>query len=386
MGAHAIEGCASFPWESGLIRKAAGMIDVELKNVTKLFGDVLAVDNVSFQVRQGEFLTLLGPSGCGKTTTLRMLAGLERPTSGRVFIREEDVTDVPPYARDASLMFQNYALFPHKNIFDNIAFGLKYRERDMPKDERKRRAKEALDLVHLPGIEARYPRQLSGGQQQRVALARALVVKPAVLLLDEPLSNLDLKLREKMRVELKQIQEQIGITFIFVTHDQEEALMLSDRVAVMEGGELVQLGTPREVYERPRSRFVGEFIGQSNFLEGRVVRGDTLGAEIETESGMALRVPTSPDAPIGSRGVLQIRAERVNVHQRKPPPSDAPTFSGTVERVVYVGNTIQYFIELESHDLVMAICPTTKDLPLGRQESVWVSFDPEDVIWLRGGG
>jgi ABC-type Fe3+/spermidine/putrescine transport system ATPase subunit len=283
-------------------------------------------------------------------------------------------------------MFQNYALFPHKNVFDNIAFGLKYRERDLPKDERKRRAREALDLVHLPGIEARYPRQLSGGQQQRVALARALVVKPAVLLLDEPLSNLDLKLREKMRVELKQIQEEIGITFIFVTHDQEEALMLSDRVAVMEGGELVQLGTPREVYERPQSRFVGEFIGQSNFLEGRVVRGDALGAEVETESGLALRVATSPDAPIGSSGVLQIRAERVNVHQRKPPPSDVPAFSGTVQRVVYVGNTIQYFIELESHDLVMAICPTTKELPLGRRESVWVSFDPEDVIWLRGGG
>lgn len=362
------------------------MIDVELRNVTKKFGDVMAVDSVSLQVQQGEFLTLLGPSGCGKTTTLRMLAGLERPTAGRVLIREEDVTDVPPYARDASLMFQNYALFPHKNVFDNIAFGLKYRERDMPRDERKRRAREALDLVRLPGIEERYPRQLSGGQQQRVALARALVVKPAVLLLDEPLSNLDLKLREKMRVELKQIQEQIGITFIFVTHDQEEALMLSDRIAVMEGGKLVQLDTPREVYEKPRSRFVGEFIGQSNFLEGRVVRSDPLGAMVETESGLALRVPTSPDAPTGSKGVLQIRAERVDVQQQKPPPSDAYAFAGTLERVVYVGNTLQYFIKLESHDLIVAICPTSKESPIGRQESVWVSFDPEDVIWLRGGG
>jgi spermidine/putrescine ABC transporter ATP-binding subunit len=362
------------------------MIDVELRNVTKQFGDVVAVDDVSLQVHQGEFLTLLGPSGCGKTTTLRMIAGLETPTAGRVLIREEDVTDVPPYARDASLMFQNYALFPHKNIFDNIAFGLKYRERDMTKDERKRRARESLDLVHLPGIEARYPRQLSGGQQQRVALARALVVKPAVLLLDEPLSNLDLKLREKMRVELKQIQEQIGITFIFVTHDQEEALMLSDRVAVMEGGRLVQLDTPREVYENPRSRFVGEFIGQSNFLEGKVVQSDLSGSSIETESGLVLRIPTSSDVPTGSKGVVQIRAERVDVHQRRPSPSGRFAFSGTVERVVYVGNTVQYFVNLESGDLIMAICPTTKELPFRRRESVWVSFDPEDVIWLRGGG
>jgi ABC-type Fe3+/spermidine/putrescine transport system ATPase subunit len=362
------------------------MIDVELRHVTKQFGDVMAVDDVSFQVRRGEFLTLLGPSGCGKTTTLRMIAGLERPTTGEVFIREEDVTDVPPYARDVSLMFQNYALFPHKNVSDNIAFGLKYRERDMSKDERKRQAREALDLVHLPGIEARYPRQLSGGQQQRVALARALVVKPLVLLLDEPLSNLDLKLRESMRVELKQIQEQVGITFIFVTHDQEEALMLSDRVAVMEQGKLVQLDTPREVYEKPRSRFVGEFIGQSNFLEGKVVRGGPLGAEIETESGLALRVPARSDASSGSRGILQIRAERVKVHRQKPPPSDGYAFSGTVERAVYVGNNVQYFIKLDSHDLIMAICPTTRELPYRREETVWISFDPEDVVWLKGGG
>ena len=218
------------------------MIDVELRSVSKKFGQVVAVDDVSFQVRQGEFLTLLGPSGCGKTTTMRLIAGLERPSAGELFIRQEKVTDAPPYARDVSLMFQNYALFPHKNVFDNIAFGLKYRERDLPKHKRGQRVKEALDLVRLPGIEARYPRQLSGGQQQRVALARALVIKPAVLLLDEPLSNLDLKLREKMRVELKQIQELVGITFIFVTHDQEEALMLSDRVAVMEEGKITQVG------------------------------------------------------------------------------------------------------------------------------------------------
>jgi spermidine/putrescine transport system ATP-binding protein len=360
------------------------MIDVELRNVGKRFGDVIAVDGVSLQVRQGEFLTLLGPSGCGKTTTLRMIAGLERPSSGEILIRGEDVTDSPPYARDASLMFQNYALFPHKSVLDNVAFGLKYRERDTPKDERKRRASEALELVHLPGIETRYPKQLSGGQQQRVALARALVVKPAVLLLDEPLSNLDLKLREKMRVELKQIQEQVGITFIFVTHDQEEALMLSDRIAVMEGGSLIQLDTPRVVYEKPRSRFVGEFIGQSNFLEGRVVRVGPSGAEIETDSGLPVRLPSEAQASVGSRGTLQIRAERVNVHRQQPPPSAGCAYFGTVERVVYVGTTIQYFIMLENHDLIMAIRPAFGELPFAQHEAAWISFDPEDLVWLKG--
>ncbi len=360
------------------------MIDVELRNVSKKFGQVVAVDDVSLQVRQGEFLTLLGPSGCGKTTTMRLIAGLERHTAGEIFIRQENVTDAPPYARDVSLMFQNYALFPHKNIFDNIAFGLKYRERGLPKDERGQRVKEALDLVRLPGIEARYPRQLSGGQQQRVALARALVIKPAVLLLDEPLSNLDLKLREKMRVELKQIQELVGITFIFVTHDQEEALMLSDRVAVMEEGKIIQVGVPREVYEKPQSRFVAEFIGQSNFLEARVVRVGPLGAEVETESGLTLRVPADPPPPTGSTGVLQIRAERVHVHRQKPPPSDGFAFPGTVERAIYVGNSIQYIVNLESHDLIMAIRPASGESPFTRDEAVWVSFGPQDTVYLRG--
>ena len=360
------------------------MIDVELRNVSKKFDQVVAVDDISLQVRQGEFLTLLGPSGCGKTTTMRIIAGLERHDAGEIFIRQENVTDAPPYARDVSLMFQNYALFPHKNVFDNIAFGLKYRERGLPKDERGQRVKEALDLVRLPGIEARYPRQLSGGQQQRVALARALVIKPAVLLLDEPLSNLDLKLREKMRVELKQIQELVGITFIFVTHDQEEALMLSDRVAVMEEGKIIQVGVPREVYEKPQSRFVAEFIGQSNFLEARVVRVGPLVAEVETESGLTLRVPADPPPTTGSKGVLQIRAERVHVHRQKPPPSDGFAFPGTVERAIYVGNTIQYIVKLESHDLIMAIRPTSGESPFTRDEAVWVSFGPQDLVYLRG--
>ncbi len=357
------------------------MIDVELRGVTKTFGAVVAVDGISLQVRQGEFLTLLGPSGCGKTTTMRLIAGLETPTSGEILIREECVTELPPYHRNVSLMFQNYALFPHKSVFDNIAFGLKYRK--VPVEERKQRVKESLALVHLHGMESRYPRQLSGGQQQRIALARALVVKPAVLLLDEPLSNLDLKLREKMRVELKQIQEQVGITFIFVTHDQQEALMLSDRVAVMDEGKIVQVGTPREIYERPRARFVAEFVGQSNFLEGRVVTHRSNQTEVQLGSGLRLSVPAAPLRAEGSKVVVQVRAERVRIYPERP-FDRGHGFGATVERMLYVGDTIQYLLRLESHDLLMATCPTTSAPPLARGAAVWVGFDSEDCLVLPG--
>ena len=362
------------------------MIDVEVRNLSKKFDKVVAVDCLSFQVQSGEFLTLLGPSGCGKTTTLRLIAGLERPTSGQIFIRGVDVSYAPPYARDLSLMFQAYALFPHKNILDNVAFGLKYRERKISKKERNRRVGEALELVHLPGIESRYPRQLSGGQQQRVALARALVIKPTVLLLDEPLSNLDLKLREKMRVELKQIQEQVKIAFIFVTHDQEEALMLSDRIAVMEGGKVLQLGPPREVYEKPTSRFVAQFIGQSNFFEGKLFHSDLIGTSFVTHSGLTLKLLTDPDA-IGSNGnIMRIRAERLHVSIQDTPPEGPNSFPGTIERIVYLGITLQIFIRLESNDLVMAICPVGLDTSFESGSAVWVTFPPEECQALRGAG
>jgi len=359
------------------------MIDVELRSVTKKFGPVVAAEDVSLQVCQGEFLTLLGPSGCGKTTTMRLIAGLETPTSGEILIREQCVTDLPPYHRNVSLMFQNYALFPHKNVFDNIAFGLKYRK--VPGKERKQRVKESLALVHLPGMESRYPRQLSGGQQQRIALARALVVKPAVLLLDEPLSNLDLKMREKMRVELKQIQEQVGITFVFVTHDQQEALMLSDRVAVMDEGKIIQVGTPREVYERPRSRFVAEFVGQSNFLEGHIVDTRSSETEVELASGLRLSVPAAPHLTKGSKVAVQVRAERVRIYPERPLVR-GHAFAASVERMLYIGDTIQYLLQLESHDLLMATCPTTSAPPLDRGATVWIGFDSEDCLVLPGGG
>jgi spermidine/putrescine ABC transporter ATP-binding subunit len=357
------------------------MIDIELRDVTKTFGKVVAVDRISVQVQRGEFLTLLGPSGCGKTTTMRIVAGLETPSHGQVFVRNQEVTHLPPYRRDVSLMFQNYALFPHKNIFDNVAFGLKYRQ--VPEAERRKRVREALELVHLPGIEARYPRQLSGGQQQRVALARALVVNPAVLLLDEPLSNLDLKLRERMRVELKQIQEQVGITFIFVTHDQEEALTLSDTVAVMEAGRIVQVGPPREIYERPQTEFVARFMGQSNILKGEVRAAGPRELRVETESGLSLTLPATAHIPVGERVTLQLRAERVHVHAADARPENKLAYAGVIERTIYAGNAVYYYVRLDSGDLTLAMRPTTGESPLARESRVVVSFNAGDCVVLR---
>jgi spermidine/putrescine transport system ATP-binding protein len=240
-------------------------LDVELRGVTKRYGEVAAVDDLSLGVRRGEFLSLLGPSGCGKTTTLRLIAGFEHPDEGSLLLGGEDVSDRPPYKRNVNTVFQSYALFPHLTVLENVAYGLK--QRRIERGERGRRARQALELVRLTGYESRKPRQCSGGQQQRVALARALVLEPRVLLLDEPLGALDLKVRRQLQIELKRIQERVGITFVYVTHDQEEAMVMSDRVAVMNGGRIEQLAEPREIYDRPASQFVAEFIGETNLID-----------------------------------------------------------------------------------------------------------------------
>ena len=297
---------------------------VRLEGVEKRYGDVVAVDGIDLDVRDGEFFSMLGPSGSGKTTTLRMIAGFEQPTAGRILLHGGDVTGVPPFDRDVNTVFQDYALFPHLSVADNVAYGLMVRK--VKRDERLARVKDALRMVRLEGYDKRKPGQLSGGQRQRVALARALVNRPRVLLLDEPLGALDLKLREEMQIELKAIQQQVGITFIYVTHDQEEALTMSDRLAVFNAGRIEQLGSPAEVYERPATRFVAGFVGTSNLLTGDV----------------AVTV-------LGRAGSFTIRPEKIRLASIDGVPGpDESSALGTIQSVVYLGPDTRYIVELEA--------------------------------------
>ncbi len=320
-------------------------IDVELVDVTKVFDSgVVAVDRVSLQIYQGEFFSLLGPSGCGKTTTLRMIAGFEHPTSGEVRIEGRPMGHTPPFRRNVNTVFQNYALFPHMTVFENVAFGLRMKR--VPRDEIVRRVREALQLVRLSGFEERYPRQLSGGQQQRVALARALVNRPRVLLLDEPLGALDLKLRKEMQLELKHLQMTVGITFIYVTHDQEEALTMSDRIAVMNAGRVLQVGTPVEIYERPTSRFVADFIGESNFLPGRVVDVDRDVATVLVAGERPVRVRIETPVAAGQPVTVAIRPEKIRVTPVEAPEANG-FLSGRVEEVIYIGTDTFYVVRID---------------------------------------
>jgi spermidine/putrescine transport system ATP-binding protein len=316
---------------------------VRLSGVTKRFGDFTAVDAIDLEVRDGEFFSLLGPSGCGKTTTLRMIGGFELPTEGTIELQGEDVTWSPPYRRNVNTVFQNYALFPHLTIFDNIAFGL--RRKKVASEEVKRRVLEMLELVELPGYERRKPGQISGGQAQRVALARALVNHPAVLLLDEPLGALDLKLRKQMQVELKRIQQEVGITFVYVTHDQEEAMTMSDRIAVMNAGRYEQLGDPETLYERPTSAYVAGFLGVSNLIRAKAegVDGDYVACRFSDDT--VCRVPSAAVAG-RSRVLAGVRPEKIRLHAR---PEDVPAgFNQMLGRVVdasYLGVSTSYIVE-----------------------------------------
>ncbi|HZB85796.1 MAG TPA: ABC transporter ATP-binding protein [Gaiellaceae bacterium] len=309
---------------------------VTLEGVSKRFGPVQAVRELTLDVREGEFFSLLGPSGCGKTTTLRLIAGFEEPTTGRILLGGKDVTRTPPHKRSVNTVFQSYALFPHLNVHDNVAFGLRFR--NASKGERRRRVAETLALVQLEGMEKRRPSQLSGGQQQRVALARALVLEPAVLLLDEPLGALDAKLRRALQLELKAIQRAVGITFVYVTHDQEEALTMSDRMAVMSEGLVQQLGTPKEVYEEPATAFVADFLGVSNLMSARAAGGGLV------RLGSAELVAGRGDHGTSGDVRLTIRPERVRL---EPPDSEGENrLQGVVERVIYLGPITQVVIRL----------------------------------------
>lgn len=324
------------------------MSDVQLIHVSKRFGETTAVEDLSLDVREGEFVSLLGPSGCGKTTTLRIIAGLEEPSGGVIQIGGEIVNAVPSYRRGVGLVFQNWALFPHKTAADNVAFGLKMR--GVRGAERRRRAEEYLELVRLPDYARRMPREMSGGEQQRVALARALIVEPSVLLLDEPLSNLDLRLRQQLRAEIREIQRKLGFTAIFVTHDQTEALSMSDRVAVMNRGRIEQVATPMQVYEHPETKFVAEFIGETNLLQGAVISVNGEITRIRTAGGLALVTGSrSLDLKESSRVVVAIRPDHLRV-LRGDDQSLGNVVQGTVYLKAYLGGQIRYYLQLNENE------------------------------------
>ncbi len=321
-----------------------GETDVRLDQVTKRFGDVLAVDDLTLQIDQGEFFSLLGPSGCGKTTTLRMIGGFEDPTAGVIHLGGKDVTNLPPYRRNVNTVFQSYALFPHLDVFENVAFGL--RRHHVDRQEIKRRVGESLTLVDMPGLERRKPGQLSGGQQQRVALARALVNEPKLLLLDEPLGALDLKLRKQMQLELKRIQKDVGITFLYVTHDQEEAMTMSNRLAVMRHGKIEQIATPEEVYEHPATEFVAGFLGASNLLEGEVKSRHAGVADVVVEGGSTVTVPDASLNGSESRVKIGVRPEKIRLEEDEgEPPSGWNSVRGVLQIATFVGVSHQYTVD-----------------------------------------
>jgi spermidine/putrescine transport system ATP-binding protein len=320
-----------------------GVPSVQLDAITKRFGDLVAVRALTLALARGEFFTLLGPSGCGKTTTLRMVAGFEDPSEGRILLEGVDVSGLPPFRRPTNTVFQSYALFPHLNVEENVAFGL--RRTGVERAEIRRRVAEELELVGLGREARRRPRQLSGGQQQRVALARALINRPAVLLLDEPLGALDLKLRKGLQLELKRIQREVGITFMYVTHDQEEALTMSDRIAVMNNAVVEQVGSPEEVYERPRTKFVAGFIGVSNLMPGTVQSVNGREVELRLDSGVTVRVSGS-GVRAGQRCHAVVRPEKLHVNLVEEPSTDGPSVEGIVEAAVYLGTATQMVVRL----------------------------------------
>jgi putative spermidine/putrescine transport system ATP-binding protein/spermidine/putrescine transport system ATP-binding protein len=355
---------------------------VQLKGVYKRFGKVVAVEKMDLEIEEGTLVTLLGPSGCGKTTILRMVAGLEAPTEGDIYIKGKRVNDVPIHKRNLGMIFQNYALFPHKTIFDNVAFGLKYR--DVSKSEMKTKVKKALEMVRLPGVEGRMPSQLSGGQQQRIAMARAIVIEPDVLLMDEPLSALDENLREEMRREIDNLQQMLGVTTIFVTHDQREALSMSDKIIVMNDGLKQQEGSPEEVYNYPRNHFVSDFLGHSNFFSGVISNSVGEVVSVRLPDGNEFSVKHPGDWTDGEPVELVIRAQKFELTgtDEGSPEPDMNSFYGTIKDRSYMGGEVSYFVELESGTMVHVI-GIAKLTPFRKGEKIRLHVAPRHCGLLR---
>ncbi|GLH81351.1 polyamine-transporting ATPase [Bradyrhizobium sp. SSBR45G] len=357
---------------------------IEIAGVSKVYdGDVRAVDSVAMDIRPGEFFSLLGPSGCGKTTTLRMIAGFDSPSAGEIRLDGADITHVPAHKRDMAMVFQNYALFPHRTVAENVAFGLRMRKIDKATIAAK--VKAALAMVELSGLEERRPAQLSGGQQQRVALARAIVISPRVLLCDEPLGALDKKLRQQMQFELKQLQKTLGLTLVFVTHDQEEALAMSDRIAVMNAGRVEQIGTPVEIYDQPRTRFVADFIGDTNIFRGQRVTMDH-GSGIAVGNGLVLALPGTVAAAAGEVLSVALRPEKMTVSAEGPIDARSKGMSarGTVESTNFLGGAVLYRIVLDGGQRVLAQQPNSGAGPLHAPgQTITLGWRPADLVILE---
>jgi spermidine/putrescine transport system ATP-binding protein len=357
---------------------------LELERVTKKYGGKVAVDNVTFQVVKGEFLTLLGPSGCGKTTILRLIAGFERPTAGKVYIHGQDATEIPPYRRRVNTVFQHYALFPHMDVFSNVAFGLE--RRGLRRSEIDEKARQTLELVKLAGHERHYPNQLSGGERQRVALARAIILQPDVLLLDEPLSALDRKLRKEMQVELKHLQKQLHMSFVFVTHDQEEALVMSDRVAVMNTGRIEQISESSQMYNRPATEFVADFMGVRNLLTARIseVNGTLVSARTGTGLTIFSENERTTEFTPDERVTVAVRPEKIFVGEVRPEPSSRNLFPGTVIEKVYTGASTAWQVGLSSGDRITASEQNRQESKIDIGSEVFVWWDERDTLILKG--
>ncbi|EJC82628.1 spermidine/putrescine ABC transporter ATP-binding subunit [Rhizobium leguminosarum bv. trifolii WSM2297] len=357
---------------------------IAFKNVTKRFGNFTAVDDLSLNIYHREFFALLGASGCGKSTLLRMLAGFEQPTSGEIVLDGTDMAGTPPYKRPVNMMFQSYALFPHMTVEKNIAFGL--RQDGMGKDEMTERVSQMLKLVKLEQFASRKPNQLSGGQRQRVALARSLAKRPKVLLLDEPLGALDKKLREETQFELMDLQQNLGLTFVVVTHDQEEAMTMADRIAVMSHGKVVQVATPAEIYEAPNSRFVADFIGDVNIFDGKVAASGNGTVEISVDSGFSVRVASSETPEAGSAVGFAIRPEKMRVGRQPPANASVNAARGELWDIGYLGDMTVFHVKLQSGKIVKASSLNAQrsvDDPFTYDQEVWISFDENAGVLLK---